>query len=358
MPNRDRHISRRKALQTTAALGVTGVLAGCLGGDDNGDDGDDGNGDDANGDDANGEEATPWGDVITSTPEIIIPYGPGGGTDTYARAFQGPMRELADQTIEISNVPGAATFNGVGQMLQAEPDGLTVAIVNLPATALNDLVQEPDLPVQDMVPMAQFAVDPLVWCANPDEGLRHDPEEMIARFEDGTYTATGGVGPGTPETHAIAARNVGIPWEDYIRYDGTGNAIQAIASGEISVGLPSMGGALGPIEEGTIEPVMMATGIQSSALPDVPLFTDVFDQDITFVSQVTRGFYAPPGTPDEVVDAWEALIRETLEHPETVEWQEDTGQDITYGDRDVLGDVFFGMYEDLPDLVDLSEFDN
>src|SRR5258705_3922118 len=76
--------------------------------------------------------------------DLIVPYGPGGGFDLYARAVGRAMENHLPKTIRVivRNVPGAGSVNGIASMYRAAPDGYTMGIVDLPGAVAPQIMGE------------------------------------------------------------------------------------------------------------------------------------------------------------------------------------------------------------------------
>lgn len=74
-----------------------------------------------------------------------------------------------------------------------------------------------------------------------------------------------------------------------------------------------------------------------------------------YLVQLSRGIYAPPETPDEVVEEWEGALETVMNSEEMEEWSEETGNVITYEDGETAEEVVREAYDTIPDVVDLDE---
>ena len=110
---------------------------------------------------------------------LIVGFGPGGATDTFARIFSGPLAKALNQTVLVENVPGASGYIGWRTVASSSPDGYTLMM------AENALVIRPGFkdikpqfdPATEFTPIAFAATSPLAICvanavpANNDAGV-------------------------------------------------------------------------------------------------------------------------------------------------------------------------------------------
>ena len=87
--------------------------------------------------------------------DLIIPYGPGGGFDLYARAVGKVMESHLPKGVKVipRNIPGAGSTKGIAAMYRAAPDGYTMAIVDLPGAVEPQIVGE----------QAPYDLDNVTW---------------------------------------------------------------------------------------------------------------------------------------------------------------------------------------------------
>lgn len=341
--------NRRKVLQVTgaaSAVGLTG-LAGCLGDDDENGSGDDGASDD-------GGSASD--DFPTEDIRYIIPFGEGGGTDTYAREMVPLMDERMDVNIAIENISGAASLRGTGEMMIAEPDGHTIAAFNPPSTPVSEMVNPQDFDLSEAVGVCSYASTPFVIVANPEHEIE-GYEDLMDRYADGELEVfSGKERGGVDHVMAILMQNLhGFEWDRYVGYDGTGPAVQATLSGEVPACISTDTGAEAGVASGDLDLVTGLVSTGTAVFPDVETVTDLGYDSIDFIASLTRGIYAPPGTPREHTQVIADVVEEVCETDHMQEWSESTGNIVEFGDGEHAEQVIQDAYEIIPENVDLDE---
>lgn len=326
--------SRREFIKYGAAAAGSLALAGCSGG-------------------GGGDDEFP-NQKITN----IIPYEPGGGTDTYLRQVGQFYPDVFDVNARYENVPGAAGMRGITQAAQAEPDGYTMVGVNPPAEVLpwlqdEDLQEQVD--IRALEPVASVGYSSYCLIGHTDHNF-DGFQDVIDRFQDGEFSQIGGTqAGGAAHIVAILMRDqMGLEWDDYIAYDGAAPTVEAVSSGEIPVGLPTSGTAKPAAEEGLVDPIVVGRSEGDNIFPNTPSVTDEGFDNIDFVGAVTRSLLAPPDTPQDRLDTLLGGIQEIVESDDMQEWSEDTGQGVAYLDQEGTRDVWHGGIKKIQEEIDLE----
>jgi tripartite-type tricarboxylate transporter receptor subunit TctC len=329
--------NRRDFIKYTGAVATVG-LAGCSGNQGDGGDG--------------GDEDFPTDDI-----RHIVPYGEGGGSDTYARAILPQVGEELGLNVTIENVPGAESIAGITEAFTAEPDGYTHVGHTLPTAGISWLLNPTEEELSNLKGICQYGRTPYVIFANPDLGIE-GPEDLASRYASGELSQFGGSLGAANHVAMIELRNQGdVEWEDWIVYDGSGPTIQAVASGEVPAGVATDAAAAGAADEGTIDMILALPTDGSGVFPDLATTADAGWTDVDFAGQIFRTASCAPDTPDERVqtlaDAYEAAVNSD----EVQEWSEETGNEVLFrGPEETqqsLEDAFT-----IDDRIDLDELRN
>ena len=357
--NVDQATDRRQFLKytsTASAIGIAG-LAGCA--DDDGDAGesaDDGSADDGSADDGSAD------DFPTQNIRYIIPFGEGGGTDTYARQMVPEMDDRLDVNIAIENISGAASLRGTGEAFYSEPDGHTICAFNPPSTPVSEMVNPQDFDLPNMEGVCTYARTPFVIVANAEHEIE-GYDDLMDRYEDGDLEVfSGKERGGVDHVMALLMQELhGFNWDRYVGYDGTGPAVQATLSGEVPACISTDTGAEAGVESGDLD---LVTGLVSedsggsNVFPDVDNVAELGYENIDFISNLTRGIYAPPDTPAERRQVIADVVEEALQSDAVQQWSEDTGNVVEFGDGDFADQVLQDAYDIIPENVDLDEVRN
>lgn len=284
----------------------------------------------------------------------IVPYGEGGGSDTYARAILPTVGEELGVNVQIENVPGAESIAGITEAFVAEPDGYTHVGHTLPTAGISWLLNPTNEDLSKLKGVCQYGRTPYVIFANPELGIE-GPEDLANRYANGELSDFGGSLGAANHAAMIELRNQGdIEWGEWVVYDGSGPTIQAAASGEIPAGVATDSAAAGAADEGTIDMVAALTTQGSTVFPDLPTTSDAGWADVDFAGEITRTASVAPETPDERVqtlaDAYEAAINSD----EVQQWSDETGNEVLFRGPEETTQAIQDAFS-IDDRIDLDE---
>jgi tripartite-type tricarboxylate transporter receptor subunit TctC len=249
---------------------------------------------------------------------IVVPYPPGGGTDTLARLLAEHLGRKWGQSAIVENIGGAAGNIGSAEVARAAPDGYTLLLASPGPIATNSfLYKEMPYDPARWVPIALLATGPYVLVLRKSfEGST--VKELIARAKanPGKITAaTPGVGSvgqlSTVQLEMLAdIKMVQVP------YRGLGPAINDIIAGHVDLMFDTPVTAVGLHREGKLKIVGVGTSERLRELPDVPTIAETLPgyRAVTWYAMV-----APPQTPAALADRINRDLNEILGRPDFVE---------------------------------------
>jgi tripartite-type tricarboxylate transporter receptor subunit TctC len=245
----------------------------------------------------------------------VVPYAAGGPADTIARIVAERMRGALGQSIVIENVTGAGGSIGAGRVARATPDGYTIVIGNWSTHVANGVLYSLSYDLtDDFAPISLVASEPdliLTRKTMPAGNLK----ELIGWLKAHAETATGGTsGVGGP-SHVAAVlfqRQTSTHFQ-LVPYRGAGPAIQDLLGERLDVMITGPSVALPYLQAGKINAYAVTTAHRIAGAPDVPT-TDEAGL-LGFHVDVWQGFWAPKGTPKDVVARLSAAAHEALADP-------------------------------------------
>jgi len=319
------------AVATTLVL----VLAACTNG--GGDGGGGGAGSPADGT-GNGSAGYPDGDL-----SIMAPADPGGGWDSTARAMQSALEaEVVDVGIEVYNVGGAGGTIGLAEFVESHagnPNQLMVmGLVMVGAIRTNDSA----VTLDDVTPIASLTSEQEALVV-PADSEYQTLEDVIDAWEaDPTSISWGGGSAGGTDHILIGlmAQEVGIDPADvnYVAHAGGGEAISAILSGAVTVGVSGVSEFADQVEAGEMR-WLAVSGEEPPEGIDAPTITDA---GLDVVLENWRGVVAPPDLGDE---DREAIIGVITEMRDSDAWQQAL-EDNGWADFFQAGDDFQAYLEE------------
>ncbi|WP_439687530.1 ABC transporter substrate-binding protein [Cupriavidus oxalaticus] len=256
---------------------------------------------------------------------LVVPFVPGGQTDSLARMLAFAMAEELRGTVVVENIPGAAGTLGVGRVARAEPDGYTL-VMGVTATQAIAPALYPSLaykPERDFVAIGKAGNSPLVVLANPRFPANNIQEMLaLARKNNGQLQyAAWGVGSGGHLLMESVNHHANVKLAQ-VPYKGEAPIFQALIGGEVEVGVASVGGALPFIKSGRIKALNVSGSQRSSLLPNIPTLAE---QGVPFKSSAWYGVFAPAKTPPRVTEILSRALAAVIARPKVQEKMRDLG---------------------------------
>lgn len=248
-------------------------------------------------------KATHAQDLWPSKPlRLIVPFTPGGVTDTSGRLIAESLGKRLGQQIVVDNKPGASGNIGTALAKSAPADGYTLVLGFDGTMVINPHVfsKLPFDTAKDFAPVGKIGDATLVLVANPGvpvKGLA-DVIALSKTQPGGLSFGTSGTG-GTPH---IAGELLKIRTGanlTHVPYKGGGQAMTDVLGGTIPLVYTAVAGAHGHIKSGKLKAIAVSSAQRTSALPDVPTFVESGVADFVVNSWV--GLLAPVGTPAAVI---------------------------------------------------------
>ncbi|OZI31203.1 LacI family transcriptional regulator [Bordetella genomosp. 10] len=257
---------------------------------------------------------------------LIVPFVPGGGTDSGARVLATKLSEKWHQSVVVENRGGAGGILGADAVARAKPDGYTLLMGNVGTQSINPYLygKLPYDPAKAFVPISMVADLPLILVTSP-KFKATDLKQIIAlgKAEPNAYSyASSGIGNSTHLAMEVFESASGARFR-HIPYKGGGQANADVMSGEVPMQFTSIFGAVGMITSGKFRPIAVAGPERSLALPDVPTMKEAGLENADFASWI--GVLAPAGTPAPIVEKIAADIREVMSTKEVKDLLEAQG---------------------------------
>ena len=335
--------SRRTYLKTCGAASIVG-LAGCLGGDDDDD-----------------EDAFPTEEITW-----IVPYGEGGGFDTYAREAlaQGWEDVLADETgqdvdIVIDNQPGGGGVQGNEQVYSADGDGHTIGMANIPGFVQNQLFQDVNYDMTEMPGLGRFTQSVWHLLMDPDNAV--DDVEELSDWDEVSFGNTG-VGSTGWYTTVVLADHYDINHSIVSGYDSLAtDAPQSVLQGENDALIAPFANTSGFLEDGDLVSVLAWADEEVTATFDAPITGDISGLEAwANAFNVSRVAVTSPGVDDDIVETLSDTLWEVIGSDEYEDWGIETNNPVNQpADGAAVDDLILDSFDQLEDFEDViqAEFD-
>ncbi len=243
---------------------------------------------------------------------LIVPFPPGGSTDTIARIMADRMRPILGQPVIIENVGGAGGSIAVGRLARAAPDGYTIDIGQWD-THVGSIIYNINYDLQtDFEPVGLISVNPQLLVAKKNL-VANDLKSLVAWMK---------ANPGEAKfvNQNAAAQVTGILMEKatgtkvtYIPYRGAGPAMTDLVSGQVDLLVIQGAAALPQVRGGTIKALANLSPQRSAAMPDIPT-SDEGGVPGWYMSG-WFGFFAPKGTPKDAIAKLNDAMTQVLADP-------------------------------------------
>ncbi len=256
---------------------------------------------------------------------IVIPFGPGGGTDNLVRILEPYVTRALGQQLVIENRPGAASVVGTEIAARAEPDGYT--LVALDSTFVINPGLLPSLPydpARDFAPITVLAFAPVVLLAHPSVPAATLPQLIaLAKARPGSLAyASGGNGAPTHLVGEMLKAEAGIDLT-HLPYRGTGPAMNDIIAGHVPLGVNGLSASAAHISSGRVRALAVTGDTRAEAFPDVPTFKEL---GLPGVDLYTHwGVLTRAGTPPAVIERLATAFNEAVLRPDLKQRLNDLG---------------------------------
>jgi tripartite-type tricarboxylate transporter receptor subunit TctC len=246
---------------------------------------------------------------------VVVPFTPGGSTDTTARLVGNRLQEVWGQSVVIENKPGAGGNIAADMVAHSDPDGYTIFIVG-PGLATNQFLY-PQLsydPIADFAPVTLLITQPNMMCV-PNSSPAKSVQEFIAycNANRGKVTyASSGNGTTLHLSGELFKRLANVEMT-HIPYRGGAPAINDLIPGRVDVIFDNVPTVVQHVREGHLRGLAVTTKERIAIMPEMPTIAESgvpgFDVSSWF------GFFVPARTPPDIIAKINADTNAALVHP-------------------------------------------
>lgn len=265
----------------------------------------------------------------TKPVTIVVPWPPGGPSDIAARPIAKGLSDALGQTFLVENKGGAGGNLGTAAVTKSAPDGYTLLITSSAPIVINPSLYKrmPFDPDKDLIPITNLIRVPLVLVAHPSVKA-NTLKELVAHINaQGGKFQYASAGNGTPQ-HMTGELFKSVAKLDiiHIPYKGSAPAINDLLGGHVPVMFDSMVAITPHIKSGKVKAIAITSAKRSPQFPDVPTFAEAGYPQVE--SYAWYGFFAPAGTPKDLVAKINAAALKAMKTPEFQRTLADTGSDF------------------------------
>ena len=254
----------------------------------------------------------------TKAVTLMVPFAPGGGSDTVARTIQAKLSEKLGQPVLVENRTGASGAIATAAVAKSPPDGHTL-FLSWDTHAINPVIMK-DLPYdtfRDFAPVTLLARLPLVmgaWAGLPANNLAEFI--ALAKRQPGklNYASVGSASSNrlySEYMHSLAGIELA-----HIPYKGGGPSIQAMLTGEVAYSFLSFASMRGHIQAGRLKAFAVTGSKRMADIPEVPTMIESGFPGFEVYGWI--GIFAPAATPEAVIARLNRDFIATVHDPEVV----------------------------------------
>ena len=260
---------------------------------------------------------------------IVVPYPPGGASDTTARIISEKLKEVTGGTFVVENRPGANGNIAAEMVAKAPADGYTLLMANVGPNAISQSIY-PHLGYdvnKRLAPIGQVTTVPIVLVAGP-KVKANDIRGLVAEVKanPGKYSfASAGNGASNHLVGEMFRSGLKLDML-HVPYKGDGPAMTDVMAGQVSMMFTTAVAARPYITGGKLKLIAIASRNRVSAFPAAP----TIDETVLpgFDASSWGGLVAPAGTPKEIINQLSAAATKVLSMPEVKEKLASLGAEV------------------------------
>jgi tripartite-type tricarboxylate transporter receptor subunit TctC len=267
------------------------------------------------------------GDDFPSRPvRMIVPFAPGGASDTVGRIIQPAMADLLKQQVIVDNRGGAAGNIGVEVAVRANPDGYNFLLGNIGTMAINPVyyVKFQYKPLKDLIPVTQVVDVPGCLVVHPSVPAK-SVKDLIAHLK----ANPGKLNYGAPAPSSANALEMiqflnatGTKAEQIAYKGGAGPAMIGLLGGEVQMMFVTFSSAVNFAKAGKVRMLSVISPERNPAYQEIPTMRE---QGLNMVVGSWQGVFLPKGTPKPIVDKMYKVSVEMMKDANVVKRLGDSG---------------------------------
>lgn len=287
-------------------------------------------------------------DFPTKPITWLVPYAPGGGFDIQSRAIARGMKNRLGVPVIVKNIPGAGGVIGWNMLWVGQPDGYTVAIVNIPGAVVSELFGKvkPQFRLRELSWIGRLSTAPYMWAAGANtpyrnlEGLRKVKEILIADV---------GVGATSWVTAVLTAHILNFKAKFILGYPSAPAATMATVKGEGEARALGMdaAGQMQFVHAGKMIPLWVYLDQRDPEFPNVPTVGELGHPELAVLAS-HRVVAAPPGMPVDRLETLRQAFSDATRDPEVEKAFQKMGAKMT----PVIGKQWESILAQLFDLME------
>lgn len=280
------------------------------------------------------------------TVRFVVGVGVGGGFDAYARMIAPYLAKALDATVVVENQLGAGGLVALNRISTAQPDGLSLMIVNGTPAALGQLLDQQNVryDLTKLEHLGVIAAYPWIWLVGNHTPVKSPADARNAKLR------WGGVGPtdGPADGARITCHALKLECQIVLGYKGSADIALAMERGEMDAMYVSDSSAAQYVKSGQARAVAAMGDKRSTLLPDTPTIFEAMklDDDARWwlefrmsINDLGRILVTTPGVPADRLATLRAAVKSALTNPELIAEGEKTQRFVDYQPGEVARDL-------------------
>lgn len=249
---------------------------------------------------------------------LVVPYAPGGSSDTLGRLIAKHLQEAFKQNVVVENKAGAGGVIGSKEVSKTAPDGYTLVVSGIGSHVIAP-VDNPNAfdPLKEFTHVAMLGGPPLGMVVNTEQPIK-DVKSFIAHVQ----ASPGGLSWGSPGqgTHGHLTgelfRQANKLNMVHISYKGAGPAVTDLVGNQIPAAFMTLSSSNAHVDSGKLRLLAVSSPKRVARYPDTPTLAELGYPQLTGTTWFSIS--GPPGMPKDVVDKLNAEIRRGMQTPALV----------------------------------------
>ena len=267
---------------------------------------------------------------------VIVGYSAGGGNDIIVRVMVPELSKGLGQPIVVENKPGAQSIIAAELAAKSAPDGYTLFMGPSGPMTINPATYSKlsYSPTKDFAPISMIASFPLLLTVDPKLPIK-DVKDLVAYAKanpgKANYASSAGIFQIASE---LFKQRTGTSFE-MVSYKSSGESVQAVMAGQVTITLVDPPPASGPIKNGQLRALAVTSSTRHPSWPDLPTLIELGVKDMEV--PVWTAFFAPAKTPPAIIARLQKEVARVVQTPEVRERFAAMGLDPVGGSSEDLG---------------------
>ena len=250
----------------------------------------------------------------------IVPFPPGGPTDTFSRALTAQLGEALGQPVVVENVPGAAASIGMDRVAKAAPDGYTIGLATTGSHAINPHLYGPKLTynaLKDFTPLTLAVAYVNILVVNPSVPVKSVADLVAYAKANPGKVNFGSAGNGSSNhlSGELLKSLTGAPMQ-HIPYKGSAPALTDVVSGQLTFMFDILVTSLPQVRAGRVRGLAVTSARRSPFAPEIPTMAESGVSGYAEAgSDLWFGIVGPAGLPKPVADRLNGELIRVLRSP-------------------------------------------